>query len=554
MIGERILNYKIEARLGEGGVGTVYLATHTQLGRKVAIKVLNPTLVSNTDIRERFRNEATTLSALQHVNIITLYDYLEEEKGLFLILEYATGQALDDYILKVSGPIPEQKAIYFFEQILDGFAYAHQKGVIHRDIKPSNLIITNDSEVKILDFGIAKILKEGKRNLTKTGTQLGTVLYMSPEQVQGKFIDHRTDIYSLGVTLFEMLTGKCPYDEQTHTEYQVYEKILKEPLPTASSFYPGVSDKMQYIISKATAKNPEDRYQSCEEFKAALRQSTTALKDTFAAPISTKSTTTNAPIYQTATAPVQHETIQKPSRSSGSGDIERLKNRNNFVLYLIVAVLFITTIWVSYEVFFKNPTAGSSNLATNTTDGENQEDESRTGNYDDEDDILKDSDGEKTPEDLLLDSLKQKKERTQEYLKLLKKDREQELMKGLLIDGQVEQGSGAQFLGEFVIQVTVANRRSDARFEDLVIGITYFDDAQKELKNREQALEPLDPEKSITFRVREEINAAKYATKLKSVKVIDLEPTQVIDSLSNELKIIDERMQKLRKKMEEDLF
>ncbi|NJO00664.1 MAG: serine/threonine protein kinase [Bacteroidia bacterium] len=231
MIGERILNYKVESLLGEGGVGKVYLATHTQLGRKVAIKALNPDLVNNHEVRERFRNEATTLSSLQHVNIITLYDYLEEDRGLFLIMEYADGNSLDKYILRSTGLIPEQKVIFFFNQLLEGVAYAHNKGIIHRDIKPSNIIITKDADVKILDFGIAKILKEGQRNITKTGTKLGTVLYMSPEQVEGKFVDKRTDIYSLGVTLFEMLAGRPPYNEADLTEYAVYRKFWMNPYP-----------------------------------------------------------------------------------------------------------------------------------------------------------------------------------------------------------------------------------------------------------------------------------------------------------------------------------
>ena len=270
MIGERILNYKIESVLGEGGVGKVYLATHTQLGRKVAIKVLNPALVNEPRVRERFRNEATTLSGLQHLNIVTLYDYFEDEKGLFLILEYAQGKALDEYIKNTSGPIPEQKTIYFFNQILDGLAYAHHKGIIHRDVKPSNLIITSDADVKILDFGIAKILKEGRNNITKTGAQLGTVLYMSPEQVKGEPVDLRTDVYSLGVTLFEMLTGRSPYSDKVYTEFEVYQKILNEPLPPAKSVYPAISDHMQSVILKATHKNPNERFQSCEEFKEAI--------------------------------------------------------------------------------------------------------------------------------------------------------------------------------------------------------------------------------------------------------------------------------------------
>jgi serine/threonine protein kinase len=541
MIGERILNYKIESRLGEGGVGTVYLASHTQLGRKVAIKVLNPALVDNADIRERFRNEATTLSALQHVNIITLYDYLEQEKELFLIMEYAPGQSLDSYIHQITGPIPEQKTIYFFEQILDGFAYAHQKGVVHRDIKPSNIIVTPDSDIKILDFGIAKILKEGKRNLTKTGTQLGTVLYMSPEQVQGRFVDQRTDIYSLGLTLFEMITGKCPYDEDKLTEYEVYEKILKEPLPSTASFYPGVSPKIQQIIAKATAKDPQDRYQSCEEFKEAFGQVSKPIAYTSSNTTQTKTNYSNTPKSEKAVP------ISSP-RVSKSSDLDRLKRKNNLVLYSIVVILMALTTWIAWYVFSEKPTPVEDDSEL-VVENDVTEDDISTPKDDDYENEDRDR---KSLEDILLDSLNQKKERTQDFLKLLRSDRESELLKGLLIDGQVEEGSSTQFLGEFVIQVTVANRREDARFEDLMIAITYFDDSNKELKTKEQGLEPLGAGKSITFRVREDVNAAKFTTKLKKVKVIDLEPTPVIDSLNTQLNKINDKIKEVREQMDEN--
>jgi len=541
MIGERILNYKIESRLGEGGVGTVYLASHTQLGRKVAIKVLNPALVDNADIRERFRNEATTLSALQHVNIITLYDYLEQEKELFLIMEYAPGQSLDSYIHQITGPIPEQKTIYFFEQILDGFAYAHQKGVVHRDIKPSNIIVTPDSDIKILDFGIAKILKEGKRNLTKTGTQLGTVLYMSPEQVQGRFVDQRTDIYSLGLTLFEMITGKCPYDEDKLTEYEVYEKILKEPLPSTASFYPGVSPKIQQIIAKATAKDPQDRYQSCEEFKEAFGQVSKPIAYTSSNTTQTKTNYSNTPKSEKA-APISSPRVSK------SSDLDRLKRKNNLVLYSIVVILMALTTWIAWYVFSEKPTPAEDDSEL-VVENDVTEDDISTPKDDDYENEDRDR---KSLEDILLDSLNQKKERTQDFLKLLRSDRESELLKGLLIDGQVEEGSSTQFLGEFVIQVTVANRREDARFEDLMIAITYFDDSNKELKTKEQGLEPLGAGKSITFRVREDVNAAKFTTKLKKVKVIDLEPTPVIDSLNTQLNKINDKIKEVREQMDEN--
>lgn len=270
MIGEQVANYKLISRLGEGGMGAVYVGSHIQLGRKAAIKVLHPNLVSNPQIRERFKNEAATLANLRHANIVGLYDYLETTKGLFLIMEYVQGKPLDEFIQQVSGPLSEKNLIHIFSQILDGFEYAHKQGIVHRDIKPSNLLITQEGEVKILDFGIAKILDGTRKNLTQDGTRMGTVLYMSPEQVRGIAVDIRSDIYSLGVTLFQAATGKCPYDENNATEYAIYQQIVNVELPRANTFYPNVSTHIQNIIDKATAKNPEDRFQTCAEFKAAL--------------------------------------------------------------------------------------------------------------------------------------------------------------------------------------------------------------------------------------------------------------------------------------------
>jgi serine/threonine protein kinase len=271
MIGEQILNYRIISKIGDGGMGSVYLAQHVQLGRQAAIKALHANLVNNPHIRERFKNEAATMAHLQHNNIVALYDYLESTSGLFLIMEFVQGKPLDELIKTISGPIAEEKAIGLFAQVLDGFEYAHNQGVVHRDIKPSNLIITPTGEVKILDFGIAKLLADSSKSLTKTGSRMGTVLYMSPEQVKGQEVDRRSDIYSLGVTLFQMLTGRCPYNESSVTEYEVYHQIVNSPLPRAKLFYPKVTERMQVIIDKATAKNPAERFQSCAEFKRAMQ-------------------------------------------------------------------------------------------------------------------------------------------------------------------------------------------------------------------------------------------------------------------------------------------
>jgi serine/threonine protein kinase len=269
MIGKKISNYEIKSLLGEGGMGNVFLAEHVSLGRKVAIKSLHQQLVKNEGIRNRFKNEASTMAHFQHPKIVALYDYIEEDDGLYLIMEYVDGMSLDEYIKMKSGPIPEAKAIPMMEQILEAFAYAHNLEIVHRDIKPSNIIITKNDEIKILDFGIAKVLSEGGNKLTKTGTQMGTVFYMSPEQVQGKDVDIRSDIYSLGVTFFQMLTGSSPYD-RLNTEYEIYSKIVSEPLPFASQVYPGVPTHLDQVILKATEKSKEDRFQNCGEFARSL--------------------------------------------------------------------------------------------------------------------------------------------------------------------------------------------------------------------------------------------------------------------------------------------
>ena len=311
MVGKQILSYKIESVLGEGGMGTVYLGVHAQLGRKVAVKMLHPNLSKNASLRERFKNEASALAHLQNPYIVSLFDYYESKESLFLVMEYVDGMELADHINKVSGPIDEKSAIHYFNQILDGFKYAHKKKVVHRDIKPSNILIDKDDEIKIMDFGIAKIM-DSQKSLTKTGTQIGTVFYMSPEQVKGEKIDHRSDIYSLGVTLFQMITGQSPYSNDT-TEFQIYNNIVNDPLPNPASIYPGASKHLEQVITKATQKNVEDRFQSCEEFKKALNDSSfkTVIKEsTIAEPHKTQ---IKEAIRQPATAEGPKTEIKKPT-------------------------------------------------------------------------------------------------------------------------------------------------------------------------------------------------------------------------------------------------
>ena len=288
MIGKTILNYKIISLIGEGGMGTVYLAEHAHMARKVAIKVLLPQLMKHEQIRQRFKNEAATMAHLQHPNIVSLIDYYEDEAGLYLIMEYVEGVTLDNYIKDVSGPLPEEKAIPLMTQILDAFSYAHEKQIIHRDIKPGNIILTPNGTIKILDFGIARIIGDGNQQLTKTGVQLGTVYYMSPEQVKGLKLDHRADIYSLGVTFYQMLTGVQPYNNLT-TEYEIYNQIVNVDLPDPSEIYPGVPEYLNRILKVALNKNPNDRFPNCAAFKNGILEKKTLLKSEKSIPIEQRS-------------------------------------------------------------------------------------------------------------------------------------------------------------------------------------------------------------------------------------------------------------------------
>jgi serine/threonine protein kinase len=264
MIGKQILNYEIKALIGEGGMGDVYLGEHTSIGRKVAIKALKSELSSNEEIRKRFKNEAKVMAKLQHPNIVGLYDFHEDESGLYLIMEYVEGIELAEKINTLNEPLDIDEAKGIMLQILKAFHYAHENGIVHRDVKPANVLISNTGQVKVLDFGIAKIVGNEQFNLTKDGSNVGTAYYMSPEQVQGKTLDKRSDIYSLGVTFYEMLAGFCPYKSLT-SEYAIYNKIVQEPLPSLVETMGDQYSKMWRVISKATSKDMASRYQDSLE-------------------------------------------------------------------------------------------------------------------------------------------------------------------------------------------------------------------------------------------------------------------------------------------------
>ena len=261
-------NYEILRKIGEGAQGEVYLAKDKRLGRKVAIKSLHVDLITNTVLKERFIGEAKLLGQLSHSSIVTLYDYVVDTSGYHLIMEYLKGNQLDDYISKVSGPINEIRAIDIFLQVLDGIHHIHKLNIVHRDIKPSNIIINENDKIKLLDFGIAKDYSNDP-NLTVVGQSVGgTPMFMSPEHISNAKITVQSDIYSLGVTFWNMLTGKAPYEGLSLAK--IYSKIENEELAPIEKIYPFASKKLNDIIKKATAKDPKKRYDSCLSFMRAI--------------------------------------------------------------------------------------------------------------------------------------------------------------------------------------------------------------------------------------------------------------------------------------------
>ncbi len=265
MIGTTIANYRIEEKLGEGGMGVVYKAIDLNLDRTVAIKVLAADLSRDPGLLERFRAEAKAQAHLNHTNIASLYNLLTVDNHTSIVMEYLEGETLDE-MLRRRGLIPSQEALPLFRQALLGIGFAHRMGIVHRDIKPSNIMVNKYGVVKVMDFGIAKVL--GGQRLTRTGTQVGTVSYMSPEQIRNLPVDIRSDIYSLGVTLYELLTAHLPFESDS--EFQVMSDHVNTPPPPPTRHYPYIPRGIEQCVLKALEKNPDARFQTVEDFGSAL--------------------------------------------------------------------------------------------------------------------------------------------------------------------------------------------------------------------------------------------------------------------------------------------
>lgn len=255
--------------IGSGGMGAVWAAEDMKLSRTVAIKMLNSAYLANEDILNRFRQEAKAMASLNHAGIIQVYDFLEHGNTFGIVMEMAQGKTLEDVLTAAGGRIGLSQAISYTRQILDALNYAHQQGIVHRDIKPANIMISGSGSVKVMDFGIALLV--GGSRLTQAGTTFGTPHYMSPEQIMNPLdIDHRTDVYSVGVMLYEMLAGVAPFGGESESDYVIKNAHLTDQLPPIRQKQPDVPSWMEKVLEIALAKDPAARFSGCSEFARSL--------------------------------------------------------------------------------------------------------------------------------------------------------------------------------------------------------------------------------------------------------------------------------------------
>src|SRR3954469_25745988 len=256
--------YRALKRLGAGGMAEVWCVEDEVLGRRVALKLLGGRYVEDAEFRERFRREAQAAAGLAHPNIVGIFDRSEWEGTPYIAMELVDGRTLKELVTE-RGPLPPAVAVNFVEQILRALGYAHRRGIVHRDVKPQNVIVDAEGVAKVADFGIARAANS---EMTQAGTMVGTVQYLSPEQAQGLPVDRRSDLYSVGVVLYELLTGHVPFEGEAPVSIAL-KHVNERPAPVGQ-LRPGIPPALDAVVLRALEKDPALRFQSAEEFIAAL--------------------------------------------------------------------------------------------------------------------------------------------------------------------------------------------------------------------------------------------------------------------------------------------
>ena len=265
--GARFEHYVIEEEIGTGGMGVVYKANDTLLNRTVALKVLPPHLCQRREFLHRFGHEARLLARIQSPYVVTVHTLMDKGVGMVLVMEHLEGETLEQR-LRRSGPLSVKEAVHIFNLAARGVEHIHLMGIVHQDLKPANIFLTAEGHVKLLDFGVSKLMNE--QDFDQEGTMLGTLLYISPEQIKGRQVDQRSDIYTLGISLFEAVTGRLPFERKTN--YALMHAHVQENPPTPRQYQAEIPRELEKVILKAIAKEPQRRFRTINEFREALLQ------------------------------------------------------------------------------------------------------------------------------------------------------------------------------------------------------------------------------------------------------------------------------------------
>jgi eukaryotic-like serine/threonine-protein kinase len=335
--------YRLDRKLGEGGMATVYSGTDTVLRRRVAIKVLRPQYAADEEFVRRFYQEAESAARLSHPNIVNTYDVGREGDTYYIVMELVDGPSLAEII--ADGALPEPVAIDYAAQICNGLAYAHRAGLLHRDIKPANILVTKDDVVKLSDFGIARAVSQQTMALTKPGLVMGSVYYISPEQAQGHELHESSDLYSVGIVLYQMLTGKLPYTGESPVTVAL--KHIGDPVPMLDPDHTGASPALSAIVNKLLQKRPENRFHSASEVATALREARER---------------PSVPVYALADdAPTQMMHVLPPRRSlfpdreyTSIGEEEERRSRLGSRLIFAFVLIALAATAVGYALFSRS--------------------------------------------------------------------------------------------------------------------------------------------------------------------------------------------------------
>jgi eukaryotic-like serine/threonine-protein kinase len=351
-VNEQVYNnrYRIEGRVGEGGMAVVYSGTDILLRRRVAIKVLRSQYAIDDDFVRRFYHEAESAARLSHPNIVNIYDVGREADAYYIVMELIDGSTLGE-LIAIDGKLPERIAIDYAAQICAGLAYAHRQGILHRDIKPANILITQDDVIKLSDFGIARAISERSMAMTQPGMVMGSVYYLSPEQAQGHELYEQSDLYSVGVVLYQMLTGKLPFTGTSPVTVAL--KHVSEPVPEEELEAANVGPAVRGIIMRLLAKAPRDRFASASEVASLLREARERPSTVYARTASPgDSPTTTIPIV--APPPRRSSSPDRPEESGRNGestapDVAEAGPRRPW-MWPALALLLATAAFVGYIV------------------------------------------------------------------------------------------------------------------------------------------------------------------------------------------------------------